>query len=244
MSMSCSPGTFLYRVQSGDTLYRLAQRYGTTVSAILAVNPGIDPNRLSIGQMICIPGQVQPICSGQMYTVRPGDTLSAIAQRFGVTLQQILAVNPQITNANVIFIGQSVCIPISPQPQEDCAIVLSLSGEAFPALPAIAGGVVLIQQTDAEHFAVTFAATGLPLPETIGNFNAYIGTVNIMGQAYSAILERSAPFEQEPTWAGTRLLGINPFTPESFVTIAPFHIESGTQANPILGGMVSQCRRA
>jgi LysM repeat protein len=44
-----------YTVQSGDTYFKLAQRFNTTVEAIAAANPGVDPNNLQIGQTICIP---------------------------------------------------------------------------------------------------------------------------------------------------------------------------------------------
>ena len=45
------------------------------------------------------------------YIVRPGDTLFIIATRFGVTVESILRINPQITNPNVIFAGQIINIP-------------------------------------------------------------------------------------------------------------------------------------
>ncbi|MBE3577690.1 MAG: LysM peptidoglycan-binding domain-containing protein, partial [Limnochordales bacterium] len=51
---SC-PGGTIYVIRAGDTLFRLAQRFNTTVDAILRANPGLDPNRLVIGQQICIP---------------------------------------------------------------------------------------------------------------------------------------------------------------------------------------------
>ncbi|NLG69252.1 MAG: LysM peptidoglycan-binding domain-containing protein [Firmicutes bacterium] len=47
----------------------------------------------------------------QRYTVQPGDTLFFIAQRFGTTVDAILAINPQIANPNLIFPGQVICIP-------------------------------------------------------------------------------------------------------------------------------------
>ncbi len=234
----------LYTIQPGDTFFNIARRYNITVQSLINANPQIpDPSRIVPGQVICIPVQPVPGCPGQIYTVRSGDTLGAIAQRFGVTVQQILAVNPQITNPNVIVVGQQICIPLPPTPVRDCAIVLSLSGAAVPALPAIAGGVVLIQRTDEGNYALTFAATGLPSPETIGNFNAYLGTININGQQYSAILSVSAPFEQEPTWAGTRVIPVNPFmATDGAVTIVPFNIETGVRTNPVLGGLVANCR--
>ena len=45
------------------------------------------------------------------YTVRPGDTLSEIAERFGVSLDALIAANPQITDPDRIFPGQVIVIP-------------------------------------------------------------------------------------------------------------------------------------
>lgn len=56
----CGPGTFPYVIRSGDTYYNLAIRYNTTVDAIIRANPGVDPNRLFIGQVICIPTATPP----------------------------------------------------------------------------------------------------------------------------------------------------------------------------------------
>lgn len=52
---TCPVGTRSYTIRSGDTFYNLAIRYNTTVDAIKRANPTADPNRLRIGQRICIP---------------------------------------------------------------------------------------------------------------------------------------------------------------------------------------------
>ena len=49
----------------------------------------------------------------QTYTVRPGDTIGRIAQRFGLTIQAVLAANPQVTNPNLIVTHQVLLIPRS-----------------------------------------------------------------------------------------------------------------------------------
>lgn len=183
-------------------------------------------------------------CEGTVYTVRPGDTLFKIADRYNITVQELVRENPQIKNPDQLRVGQKICIPDRRITRDECAIVLSLSREATVALPAIAGGVVLVQRTNESSYALTFAATGLPAPETIGNFDTYIGSINVNGQQYSAVLRETAPFEQEPTWAGTRIIPVNPFNfPESAVTIVPFNIETDTRTNPILGGSIRECRR-
>lgn len=48
-------GYDVYKIRSGDTLYNIAKRYYTTVNAILTANPGVDPNKLAIGQQITVP---------------------------------------------------------------------------------------------------------------------------------------------------------------------------------------------
>ncbi|HQD40636.1 MAG TPA: LysM domain-containing protein, partial [Bacillota bacterium] len=63
------------------------------------------------GQVICIPAPAPPMCpGGTLYTIRPGDTIFALAQRFGTTVQAIIAANPGIDPLN-LQIGQVICIP-------------------------------------------------------------------------------------------------------------------------------------
>lgn len=94
-------------------------------------------------------------CSGQLYTVRASDTLFGIAQRFGVTVRQITAVNPQITNPDIIIVGQVICIPAAaptptpsptPTPAPDGLRVLSLRflSETGQPLPVVNGAVQLL----------------------------------------------------------------------------------------------------
>ncbi|MGI6527321.1 MAG: LysM peptidoglycan-binding domain-containing protein [Caldicoprobacterales bacterium] len=111
----CPNGTQPYVIQAGDTLFSLAIRFDTTVEAIMAANPGIDPNRLQIGQRICIPRPGIPACpGGQLYTIRSGDTLFALANRFNVTVAAIIAANPGI-DPMALRVGQIICIPAPSQ---------------------------------------------------------------------------------------------------------------------------------
>jgi len=127
---TCPSGSFSYTIKSGDTLFLLAQRYNTTVEAIMRINPGINPNNLQIGQMICIPSAVgvptpptpsvptlPPCTNGFYYTIRAGDTLFLLSQQFGVSVEAIMRANPGI-NPNNLQIGQTICIPraITPTP--------------------------------------------------------------------------------------------------------------------------------
>ncbi|WP_234978633.1 muramidase family protein [Anaerosalibacter sp. Marseille-P3206] len=112
------PGGFYYTVRAGDTLYSIGLMYNVTVQQLIAANPGIDPNNLQIGQIICIPMQkpVPPCPGGFYYTIKAGDTLYSIARMFNITVQEIIAANPGI-DPNNLQIGQIICIPrIQPIP--------------------------------------------------------------------------------------------------------------------------------
>lgn len=59
MSPSCPLGTLPYVIKEGDTFYKLALRYSTTVDAISRANSGVDSKDLRVGQIICIPLPMQ-----------------------------------------------------------------------------------------------------------------------------------------------------------------------------------------
>jgi LysM repeat protein len=95
----------VYYAVRGDTLRKIAARFGTTVDAILRANPRItNPNIIFIGQAITIPGQASP----QNHTVQRGETLRIIANRYGTTVDALLGLNPNIQNPNLIYVGQVI----------------------------------------------------------------------------------------------------------------------------------------
>jgi LysM repeat protein len=108
------PTSGAYVVQSGDTLGKIAQRYHTTVNALIRANPQIsNPNLLNPGDLIYLPGSVlvDPNTGLTIYIVISGDYLGAIAQRFGTSLQALLAANPQIQTPSRIYPGDRLTIP-------------------------------------------------------------------------------------------------------------------------------------
>lgn len=106
------PGGFLYVIRAGDTYFSIARRFGTVVPALISANPGVNPDRLVVGQTICIPApQPIPCPGGRFYTIVSGDTLFSIAGRFNTTVDAIIRANQGI-NPNNLQPGQVICIPI------------------------------------------------------------------------------------------------------------------------------------
>jgi len=113
-----APGSS-YTVKSGDTLSAIAAAHGVSLQSLIAANPQItNPNLIYPGQSINIPGggTTGGVGGGttkasSSYTVKSGDTLSAIAAAHGVSLQSLIAANPQIRNPNLIYPGQNIHIP-------------------------------------------------------------------------------------------------------------------------------------
>jgi len=121
-----STATSTHTVKSGDTVWAIAHKYGSSVSAIISANH-LNANALiHVGQRLTIPGATKATPSAKpatasgatpssttasaRYTVKQGDTLSAIAKRFGTTVAKIAAANG-IANPSLIRSGQVLTIP-------------------------------------------------------------------------------------------------------------------------------------
>lgn len=79
-----------YKLTEGDNIYRLAQKYKTSMSQILRVNEACLPEDLLVGQTITIP---IPAAGYQVYTVKPLDSLDSICAAFSMTPTQLRALN-------------------------------------------------------------------------------------------------------------------------------------------------------
>ncbi len=101
-------GATIHIVQRGETLFRIAQRYGTTVEAIAAANGINNPAAISVGQRLLVPNPA-PNAPGVPtgYTVGPADSLTVLAVRFNTTPRAIARAN-RITNPRLLFIGQAL----------------------------------------------------------------------------------------------------------------------------------------
>ncbi len=202
-----------YKIKAGDTLWALARRFGISVEDILMANPGIDPLNLTIGQKITIPVSPPPDCppNAEAYIIQPNDTFWKIAQRLGVSVDKIKELNPNV-DPNNLEVGQTICIPIPPRPpmvQLPCALSLV---RILPEIPTEAGGSVLLRELAEQIYPVTFAVSGLPNPQELGDFDTYIGSIVIEEElpdpplVFSVFLQRTNVNNQIETWAGTKNL--------------------------------------
>jgi len=128
-----------YIADPGDTVDMIAAKCGTSTSAIYAANPGIS-NSLYAGQTLTVPGPnyyAQPTAQvvdynnynnnyynpsyypstnyTATYMVQVGDTFSAIASRYGVSVNALWVANPNIYNINTLYAGQIINVPSSGQ---------------------------------------------------------------------------------------------------------------------------------
>ncbi|MDH4208690.1 MAG: LysM peptidoglycan-binding domain-containing protein [Anaerolineae bacterium] len=101
----------IHVVQAGEHLTAIANRYGTTPQAIASVNNLLNMNLLYVGQRLTIPGTAsEPAQGNTYYVVNRGDTLTAIAARYGTTTQALVDANG-LASANLIYVGERLVIP-------------------------------------------------------------------------------------------------------------------------------------
>jgi len=82
-------------------------------SGLASVLPSVAPSAVPTAAPTAAPSQ-GPVASPHLYKIKTGDSLAKIANKFGLTVQQILDANPNITNPNNIFVGQIIVIPPPP----------------------------------------------------------------------------------------------------------------------------------
>jgi len=101
----------IHVVQAGEHLTMIANRYATTPQAIASANNLVNMNLLYVGQRLTIPGGgSSPTQGNTYYVVNRGDTLTAIAARYGTTTQALVDANG-LASANLIYVGQRLVIP-------------------------------------------------------------------------------------------------------------------------------------
>ncbi|GLV46834.1 peptidase M23 [Thermus sp. LT1-2-5] len=113
---SVRKGWVVYTVRPGDTLVGLASRYGVDPRHIMW-SSGLKDHRLQVGERLLIPlvgeeerpPRVPP--GVEVYRVRPGDTLAAIASRYGVSVLDLVSANPSLESLDRLVAGSTLYIP-------------------------------------------------------------------------------------------------------------------------------------
>lgn len=101
-------GAPTYTVQPGDTLYRIAARFGTTVNELAALNNLSPDAMLVVGQVLTIPGSATN--PPNVHIVQAGENLYRIALRYGTTWQELAQLNG-ITDPTTLRVGQRLILP-------------------------------------------------------------------------------------------------------------------------------------
>jgi len=114
----CPIGSIPYQVKAGDTISSIATQFYTTAETILSSNSDIDASNLKIGQIICITEQlpIVPTCpSMNIYVINVGDTPYSIANKFGISLEDLYNSNIGLDPYN-LMVGRIICLPFTPTP--------------------------------------------------------------------------------------------------------------------------------
>jgi len=109
---AATPAGITYTVVAGDTLWGIADRYGTTVSMLASINHISNQNLIFAGDVLTVPEGTSASRSPNRdgtYRVSEGDTLWSIAARFGSTVSVLAATN-NVTDPNLIFPGQILVV--------------------------------------------------------------------------------------------------------------------------------------
>lgn len=170
------PPYILHRVRLGENLTEIANRYGVTIEAVMALNGLASPDGIQYGTDLKIPlesgeGESSPTATPQAtpatggpttYVVESGDTLSEIAAIFGVTVEAIMEANG-LTRPEVLQVGQTLIIPIGSQAMPTTIPTLTLETFLTPS-PTVTFSYtapVLLSPTDGQVYRG--AAASLPL---------------------------------------------------------------------------------
>ena len=134
-------GPVIYVVQPGDTLFRIARRFGVTVADLVALNGLDDPDRLAVGtELIVSTPEAEEAeeatpeseeAEAVLHVVQPGETLGHIALRYGLTYQALALLNG-LDNPNLIYPGQVLIIREGATIEAEAAATPTSTEESTP----------------------------------------------------------------------------------------------------------------
>ncbi|WP_394218716.1 LysM peptidoglycan-binding domain-containing protein [Halobacillus trueperi] len=161
----------IHAVENGDSLWRIAQRYGADINQIILLNQLNNPDVVVIGQALVIP---EP---NKEYVVQPGDNLWNIANRYGVRVQDLAEKN-NIANPALIFVGQMLLIPFTNYTVQAGDSLWKIANQFGVSVSEIA------EANGIENPAVISVGMTLAIPSPlrpVKEINAYITRTNAQG---------------------------------------------------------------
>lgn len=110
----------IHIVKKGDTLFDLSKKYQVPLQKLIEANPKIvNPDQLNLGDKVKIPSSAVPVdgegANVYKHTVKQGDSLWKLAKAWGLPLQSLIQANPQLSDPNVLKVGEVVNIPTQGQ---------------------------------------------------------------------------------------------------------------------------------
>lgn len=191
-----------HTVASGETVSAIAQRYGTTVQAVVAAN-GLDSRAfIRVGQTLTIggtaatapaPTAAAPAAAGGTHTVASGETVSAIAQRYGTTVSAIVAANGLDSRA-FIRVGQTLAVAGA-----------AASAPAPAAAPAASGGTHTV--ASGETVSSIASRYGTTVPAVVAANGLDSRAFIRVGQVLTVPGATAAPAAAPSAAPGTQLVG-------------------------------------
>lgn len=149
-------------VQPGDTLLSLTYRYDTSAERIAELNHLVNGGQLYAGQTLNIAQGGAPIPRGYLYTAQPGDNILSLAQRYGVSLQDIARAN-HLDDAPILFPNQRLVIPGGADAPALVELPDPILDFTLDPLPATQGRTLGMRVRTGRPAVVTGAFMGRPI---------------------------------------------------------------------------------
>ncbi len=201
-----------YRVKSGDTVSQIAKRFGLSVSSIARLNNLGPKSLIRVGQVLKLSGTASPNTAVESYRVKPGDTLSVIASRHGLSLAELTAIN-RINSSTLIYPGQVLrvakVLPASQPPLNAPDSYQVVAGDSLESV--------------AKRFSLSLSAlreyNGLTRSSII-----YVGQILSLKPA-APVIKAPAPKAPAPSAStlSDEVSSVDPMRPTGICTIHGFH---------------------